>query len=287
MKKQFFNLLGFVSYSIFNDKTIVKNGTLILPNKANKVTLTADADNAELAVVAGKKYTYNIDDLIAMGEGNWIDSPETEEPNMETVVAKTPEQIAADEAAAAEEARKSKHKDLKAELAKKSAALLAAMAGTDKAAIDKAGEEYRAANETFVNFEAENKPSFTPEQQATIDEFEALKAERDELRGIAEKHNESMKTLKEKLPTGYKPASTASGAGSGESVPQRAPKLNYGIAQNIRADVGHNAMKPSEAAKKYGVTVAAINYITTYEHYKLKTGDTDFMIPAVEAPAQS
>lgn len=284
MKKQCI-IPAFGEYVIFNDNTIVKkDGTKIQPNSKNKVTLVASADDAELGVTVGQKVTMTMDDLNTLCADKWVDSEVqeefdinagTEQPKAEPAKAepaKTEEQIKAKE-------HKAKTKELKKKLDAASKNLLNAMTTSDKAAIDKAGEEFRAADAEYkahTNTVVAN--AYSEEEKAIIEQYESLKYERDELRSIAEKHNDAMKEMKSKLPTGYKAGSTAS-TGTGEAVPQRAPKLNYDIAQNIREDVGRKGMSKSDAAKKYGVTVAAVNYICIYEHYKLKAGDTDFMLP--------
>lgn len=261
-----FKLQGFSNYLIFDNGTAknLTTGAMIQPNAKGNVKIVASED-AE-GIVAGTAYTYKMEDLVKAGEGQWADVPaEAEAPAAEKT---------------ADEIRKEKIAELrKAKNAAASSVLQAANATEREAA----AQAYASAVTALDTFLGENKAAkvVSPELTAALETHAGVISELEDAKAyVASLKEDSIAAVEAVKALGGKVA--GSGGSKGEN-PNKAPKLTYDIAQEIRKDysVGRygNAgteMTVAAIAEKYGCSNSAVMFKVNYLQHKLKKGDTAY-----------
>lgn len=266
---------GFESYEIFDNGSVTENGQPIKRTAAQKtkgiVVLTAsdDVDFGEAGQVKkGDKVPFEIEALLNVPDEQW-----TEVENVNGTDAPTEaEQTEADRIKAE---RKAKVKELKDRIKAKEKYLLDSENGPQTADEFTAGKAALAeARQELADFEAvAEKTGFvaTPDQQILIDEYLKMLEDQEAFNQLQKDLRGALKNFE--LPAGYR--APKSKGGDGDVVPQRAPKLNYEKAQELRRDISEG-MDPKEVCQKYDVTMYAVKCIANYTNYKLKEGDTAY-----------
>lgn len=280
MKK--IQMLGFSVYTLIsNGSEIVKvvdvNGKVLKPNKKGDYAFVASEDVPEYNIEAGKKYTYGAEQLqasyFANGAGeDYNETPEAAEAN-NTDAAEAPKEKT--EAQMKAEERRKKISEFKKKIDEIVGRLIAS---TDPEETMKIKGELDAANKEREDYEAANpvgKPEAKPltdEEKAELEKYDGLDAEFKEAKAIYEElraERAEMRKL-ELIRKNRKETKESS-----EDVPQRAPKLSYEQAQEIRKMVSEG-IEPAKIAEHFGCTTAAVHYKAKYLQHKLRKGDTAF-----------
>lgn len=263
MKKAILTIGGFSGYSINenNQITNIATGEIFEANKGGKVKLTATEDNADNDVTEGQNVTLLLGDILsAIPEENWTeDVPVAENETKQA----DPER----------EARKKLLADLNKE---KKSLFDKILASSDIDVIMDCKTKMSEIDAKIAEIKpVPNKPAkveFIPtdEEKIEIEKYEGLISE-------IETAKETIKAAKLEienitLPAGYKKSKTS---GDSEVVPQRAPKLSYEIAQEIRKGLSEG-IEPKVLSEQFGTSLQSIGYIKNYLQHKLRKGDTAY-----------
>lgn len=260
------SLTGFNAYTISEDGTI-KNGKKTVKAKDGVVKLTASED-AE-GIEKGKDYKYAVKDIlevITAGNG-WI---EQTAPASETKV-DTPAVELTDEQKEAIAHREKVKEAKKAVQALKDEAL-------EKGTPDNIAEyqqKIKDAQEVVDELTKKVKEEAqTPEQLEAIAVYEAKFA-------AWQLSKEAMQGAQAEAMAAKEKAKEIGAKIDGKSVAERAPHLNYEIAQKVRAmyAIGRygnsgTEVSLSDIAAKFGCSPQAVGYMVNYLQHKLRRDDT-------------
>lgn len=260
MKKAILTIGGFTGYSINENNQIANIETceMFEANKSGKVKLNATEDNEDNNVVKGQQATLLLGDILsAIPDENWIE----EETNIEKEVKEV-------------DAEKEARKKLLADLNKEKKSLFdKILASSDVDIIMECKAKMNEIDSKIAEIKpvAKTKVEFVPteEEKVAIELYESLQQEIEDAKGQIKACKLEIEKIT--LPAGYKKAKT----GDSEVVPQRAPKLSYEIAQEIRKGLSEG-IEPKVLSEQFGTSLQSIGYIKNYLQHKLRKGDTAY-----------